>query len=276
MRAVVTPSPEKTASMDNDQVILRKEGAVARIVLNNPARLNAISMAMWDRLDQILDDLAEDRAVRVVVISGAGGKAFSSGADISEFDRRHADAAAVRTASARDAAVCAKLENLDRPTIAEIEGYCLGGAVAFALCCDLRICSDDSRFGIPPAKLGHCYEPYSIERVMNAVGLANTREILFTARQFSGQEAYEMGLVNRVVPKDELSAYVRNYAETIAGNAPLTVRAVKRITCELVKEPGARDLALCDALVAECYASEDHRAGRGAFMEKRKPVFLGR
>ena len=109
--------------MDNDQVILRKEGAVARIILNNPARLNAISMAMWHRLGQILDDLAEDRAVRVVVISGAGGKAFSSGADISEFDRRHADAAAVRAASARDAAVCAKLENLDRPTIAETKGY---------------------------------------------------------------------------------------------------------------------------------------------------------
>jgi len=262
--------------MDNEQVILRKEGAVARIVLNNPARLNAISMAMWDRLDRILDDLAEDRAVRVVVISGAGGKAFSSGADISEFDRRHADAAAVRAASARDAGVCAKLENLDRPTIAEIEGYCLGGAVAFALCCDLRICSDDSRFGIPPAKLGHCYEPYSIERVMNAVGLANTREILFTARQFSAQEAYEMGLVNRVVPKTDLSAYVQGYAEIISTNAPLTVTAVKRITRELGKERGARDLSLCNALVAECYASEDHREGRRAFMEKRRPVFQGR
>jgi enoyl-CoA hydratase/carnithine racemase len=231
---------------------------------------------MWDRLDQILDDVAEDPSLRVVVISGAGGKAFSAGADISEFDRRHADAAAVRAASARDAAVCAKLENLDRATIAEIGGYCLGGAVAFALCCDLRICSADSGFGIPPAKLALCYEPHSIERVMNAVGLANTREILFTARQFSAQEAYEMGLVNRVVQNSELAAYVQNYAETIASNAPLTVRAVKRITCELTKEPGARDLALCNALVAECYASEDYREGRRAFMEKRRPVFQGR
>jgi len=262
--------------MDTGQVILRKDGAVARIVLNNPSRLNAISMAMWDRLDQILDDVAEDQAVRVVVISGAGGEAFSAGADISEFDRRHADAAAVRAASARDAAVGAKLEKLDRPAIAEIEGYCLGGAVALALCCDLRICSDESRFGIPPAKLGHCYEPYSIERVMNAVGLASTREILFTARQFSAQEAYEMGLVNRVVSKIELSAHVQSYAETIAANAPLTITAVKRITHELGKERGARDLSLCDALVAECYASEDHREGRRAFMEKRRPVFRGR
>jgi enoyl-CoA hydratase/carnithine racemase len=111
---------------------------------------------------------------------------------------------------------------------------------------------------------------------MNTVGLANTREILFTARQFSAQEAYEMGLVNRVVSKGDLSAYVQNYAEAIADNAPLTVRAVKRITCELGKEPGARDIALCDALVAECYASADHEEGRRAFMEKRKPVFQGR
>jgi enoyl-CoA hydratase len=167
--------------MGKYNITLRKEGALARIILNNPARLNAISMAMWDRIDRVLDDLADDNATRVVIISGAGRKSFSAGADISEFDRRHADAAAVRNASARDAGVCAKLENLEKPTIAEIEDYCLGGAVAFALCCDLRICSDDARFGIPPAKLGHCYEPHGIERVMNAVGVANTREILFTA-----------------------------------------------------------------------------------------------
>jgi enoyl-CoA hydratase len=254
--------------MEDDQVMLRKEGAVARILLNNPARLNAISMAMWSALDRMLDDIADDRGVRVVIVSGAGGKAFSAGADISEFDRRHADASAVRQASARDAEICAKLESLATPTIAEIVG--------FALCCDLRICSDDSRFGIPPAKLGHCYTPESIERVMTTVGIANTREILFTARQFSAREAYEMGLVNRVVAKGELAEYVKNYGETIAANAPLTVRAVKRITGELAKDPGTRDMALCDALVAECYASEDHREGRRAFLEKRRPVFQGR
>jgi enoyl-CoA hydratase len=241
--------------MDTDKIVLRKEGAIARIILNNPARLNAIAIEMWQALETVLDDVAEDPGTRVVVITGAGGKAFSAGADISEFDRRHADAEAVRDATARDSRVCSKLEGLAKPTIAEIEGYCLGGAVAFALCCDLRICSEGSRFGIPPAKLGHCYEPHSIERVIQAVGVPNTREILFTARQFSAQEAYEMGFVKRVVSDRELALYVQNYAETIATNAPLTVRAVKRITNELVKEPGERDMALCDALVAECYAS---------------------
>jgi enoyl-CoA hydratase len=171
---------------------LRKEGALARIILDNPARLNAISMAIWDSIDRVLDDLADDNATRVVIISAAGGKAFSAGADISEFDRRHTDAAAVRNASAR----CRCLRQARKPRKADDRrdrGLLPRGAVAFALCCDLRICSDDSRFGIPPAKLGHCYEPHGIERVMKAVGVANTGEILFTARQFSAQEAYEMG-----------------------------------------------------------------------------------
>jgi enoyl-CoA hydratase len=153
--------------MDSGSIVLRRDGAIARIILDNRLRLNAISSAMWDELDRALDAIAEDRVVRVVV-AGSGGKAFSAGADISEFDRRHADAAAVREASARDARVCGKLETLEKPTIAEIEGYCLGGAVALALCCDLRVCSEEARFGIPPAKLGHCYDVLGLERVMNA------------------------------------------------------------------------------------------------------------
>jgi enoyl-CoA hydratase len=262
--------------MNKGQVILRREGAIARILLDNAARLNAISIAMWDRFDQILDEVGQDPGIRVVVIAGAGGRAFSAGADISEFDRRHADPEAVRYHSERDAVVTNKLETLAKPTIAEIEGYCFGGAVALALSGDLRICAEDASFAIPPPKLGHCYEPHSIARVMRAVGLANTREILFTARAFSAAEALQMGLVNRVVAKHELSAYVRGYAETIAGNAPLTVDAVKRITAELAKDPEERDMGLCEDLVARCFASEDHREGQRAFNEKRKPVFTGR
>jgi enoyl-CoA hydratase/carnithine racemase len=262
--------------MTSDHVILEKEGAIARIILDNPARLNAISMAMWEALDRILDGLALDEAVRVVIVSGAGGRAFSAGADISEFEARHADAAAIRRNTERDAVVSAKLEALDKPVIAAIDGFCLGGAVAFALHCDLRICSEESRFGIPPARLGHCYSPAAIERVMRAVGLSHTREILYTARQFSAREAYEMGLVDRVVPQAELHARVRDTAAAIAGNAPLTVKAVKAISREMTKPPGARDLVGCEDLVARCYASEDYQEGRRAFMEKRRPVFRGR
>jgi len=262
--------------MPSDKLQLHKDGAVARIVLNNPARHNAITMEMWDAAEAVLDDLERDGAIRVVVISGAGGKAFSAGADISEFERRHADANAVRTNSDTTERVCDKLAALGKPTIAQIEGYCMGGAMVFALCCDLRICSEDSRFGIPPARLGNGYGHTSVERVMNAVGLSNAKEILFTGRQFTAQEAFAMGVVNRVVPRDQLATYVDNYTETIAQNAPLTVKAIKLMTVELVKEPKDRDIALCEKLFADCYASEDYQEGRRAFMEKRKPVFKGR
>jgi enoyl-CoA hydratase/carnithine racemase len=270
------PETNGAPAMSSDTVILAKAGAIARIILNNPARLNAISMAMWERLDTILDDLAADRTVRVVIVSGAGGRAFSAGADISEFAARHADATAIRRNTERDALVSARLETLDQPVIAEIDGFCLGGAVAFALHCDLRICSDDARFGIPPARLGHCYSPAEIARVIGVVGLSHTRELLYTARQFSADEAYQMGLVDRVVAKAELEGFVRNYAETIAGNAPLTIGAIKQISREMTKEPGARDIPMCEDLVARCYASEDYQEGRRAFMEKRRPVFRGK
>lgn len=262
--------------MSGGRVILDADGPIARITLDNQARFNAMSMAMWEALDGALDRIEGDPAIRVVILCGAGGRAFSAGADISEFDRRHASPQAIVEHGARDARVSARLERLDRPVIAQIEGYCLGGAVALALHCDLRICSDDSRFGIPPARIGHCYDAPSLERVMRAVGLANTRELLFTARQFSAAEAYDMGLVNRVAAKADLAAYVRDYALTMAGNAPLTLKAVKRITAELLKEPERRDRAACDALVAECFASADHQEGRRAFAERRKPVFEGR
>jgi enoyl-CoA hydratase/carnithine racemase len=167
------------------------------------------------------------------------------------------------------------LQTMAKPTIAMIQGWCIGGGVGVATTCDLRICTEESKFGVPAAKLGLGYGPKGIRRLMNLVGPAATKEIFFTARHYTAPEALQLGLVNKVVPAGELEGYVRDYAMTIAGNAPLTVASVKRIVGELVKDPADRDMALCDRLVAECFASQDYIEGRRAFMEKRKPNFTG-
>ncbi|MFN6999676.1 MAG: enoyl-CoA hydratase-related protein, partial [Elioraea tepidiphila] len=162
------------------------------------------------------------------------------------------------------------------PTIAQIKGYCVGGGTALAVCCDLRICGEDSRFAIPAAKLGLGYGFTGMKRLADIVGPAFAKEILFTARLFDAEEARIMGLINRVVPKDQVEATVAEYARTICENAPLTVSAAKQILNETQKDAAARDMAKVDALVAGCFASEDYKEGRRAFMEKRKPNFQGR
>ena len=168
------------------------------------------------------------------------------------------------------------MARLPKPTIAMIRGYCIGGGLAFAICCDLRICTEGSKFGIPAAKLGLGYGYSGVKRLVDLVGPAFAQEIFFTARQFDAREAGAMGLVNRVVPDGELEAYTTDYAATIAANAPLTVGSIKRIVAEALNDPETRDLALCERLVNACNSSQDYIEGRRAFMEKRKPAFSGR
>jgi enoyl-CoA hydratase/carnithine racemase len=258
-----------------DKMLSRKEGRVGYMIFNNPERHNAVSLDMWDAASRIMDGFAKDDDVRVVVITGAGGKAFVSGADISKFESERANEEAVAryneiVATANDA-----LYHFPKPTIAMIRGYCIGGGLGLAVCCDLRVASDNSRFAIPAAKLGLGYGFQGIKRLSDLVGPSFAKEIFFTARQFDATEACAMGLINRVVSADELEAYVRNYAETIGGNAPLTVNAVKFIANQTVADEGKRDLKGCADLVKRCFESQDYIEGRRAFMEKRKPAFTG-
>ena len=258
-----------------DKMLRRKEGRIGYVIFNNPERHNAVSLDMWAQTSRILDEYGKDDEVRVVVLTGAGGKAFVSGADISKFESERATLEETRHYNATVEQAYSGVQEFPKPTIAMIRGYCIGGGVGLALCCDLRVCSENSRFAVPAAKLGLGYSYAGLRRLIDVVGPAYAREIFFTARQFGTEEARLMGLVNRVVPEGELERYVKDYAETIAANAPLTVKAVKYIVGEIMKDESKRDLARCTELVEQCFASHDFIEGRRAFMEKRKPAFTG-
>ncbi len=250
------------------------------LVFDQPGRHNAVSQDMWAGMADILAAFERDDAVRVIVMRGAGEKAFVSGGDISEYEDRLAGASAGEDARARYHASAEQgmkaLRSTGKPVICLIHGYCLGGGILIALQADIRIAADDARFSIPAAKLGIGYPYRDVEKLAQLIGPAATAEMLFTARVFDAAEAGALGLVNRVVPKAELDETVRRTALAIAGNAPLTLRAAKAAIRAAMQDPARRDRAAVDALVAACQNSADFLEGSRAFMEKRKPRFTGR
>jgi enoyl-CoA hydratase len=263
-------------ALATERMIAEIDGAIGWMIFNNPARRNAVSLDMWEAIPVILDRFESDPAVRVVVLRGAGDKCFIAGLDISQFEERFASAensarfGEITTRANERILTCAK------PTIAMIQGFCIGGGVQIATNCDLRIAGENARLALTPAKLGIGYPVRSLQRMVNLIGPANAKEMFFTAKQFTGAEAQAMGLVNRVVADAELEAYVRSYCATIADNAPLSIKAVKEIIAELGRSAGDIDMAKCEALVKACSTSADFIEGRRAFLEKRKPAFAGR
>ncbi|MGE3147771.1 MAG: enoyl-CoA hydratase [Pseudorhodoplanes sp.] len=258
-----------------DTMLFRKEGPVGHVIFNNPARHNAVSLEMWEAAAAMLADCEKDPEIRVVVVSGAGGKAFVSGADISKFGSERATQEAVATYNAATERLYGTLHAFPKPTIAMIRGYCIGGGFGLAASCDIRIATPQSRFAVPAAKLGLGYDYAGLIRIVGIIGPAFAKEIFFTARQFDAEETRQMGFLNRIVPDAEIEAYVRGYADMIAGNAPLTIAAAKFAVGEALKDESQRDVARARALVRACFDSADYVEGRTAFLEKRKPVFTG-
>ncbi|MCX7962564.1 MAG: enoyl-CoA hydratase [Burkholderiales bacterium] len=253
-----------------------RDGAVATVVFSNPPRMNAMTMDMWLALPPAIAALDADPAVRVIVLKGDGEKAFISGADISQFEKLRGTVEAQKEYNrAVEEAYLAPMR-ARKPVVASIRGICMGGGLGLAAACDLRICADDAVFRMPAARLGLGYSPAGVRRFMNVIGAANTCDIFFTARKFDAREALRMGFVSKVVPAAQLQAATAELCAMIAENAPLTVAAAKFAVQQALKDPDERDMATAQRLVEECFASEDHKEGRRAFMEKRKPVFRGR
>ncbi len=262
------------AEADKPALRYVKDGSIAWITANNPARMNALTAAMWKAVPETIATAVEDPAVRVIVLRGSGDKAFSAGADISEFENsRTGDAAKIYDAL-NDGAFNA-LSGCPKPTIAMIHGFCLGGGLGLALCCDMRVADDASQFAIPAAKLGLGYNARWVRPILAAIPAARAKELLFTGRRFRSADAEAMGLVSQLVPKAELEATVKALALEIAANAPLSVAAAKKVIDEISRHPEHPDMAALDAAVTACFESADYTEGRRAFLEKRKPEFKG-
>jgi enoyl-CoA hydratase len=258
-----------------DKMIARKENGIGWMIFNNPARRNAVSLAMRQAMVEIFESYQADPDVRVLIMCGAGDKAFVSGADISEFKEKRDNAEAAAEYAAVSARSTSAMEAFDKPIIAMIRGFCIGGGLATALGADIRIASDDSQFGIPAAKLGLGYNFDYLRKLTDVVGPAFASEILFAGRRMDAQRALAMGLINNVVSVADLESTVLSLASEIANNAPLTVKASKETIKQIRKDEKTRDLALVEQLIKNCFDSADYKEGRAAFGEKRTPVFRG-
>ena len=258
------------------RIWLQRGEAVARITFNQPDKMNAMALGMWQGLHQALDLLAGDDAVRVVVLAGAGERAFVSGADISEFDQLRSSEDGVQTYNAIAEAADRALYDFPKPTIAEIKGFCVGGGMGLAIACDMRSCADDARLGITAGRLGLGYGFDGVRKLVDLAGPDTAAQVLYSAQLFPAERALQMGLASEVVPRADLAKHVADLAERIAANAPLTVQTAKAAIRAALQPDREDRRAEIDALVARCFASEDYAEGRRAFAQKRKPVFRGR
>jgi enoyl-CoA hydratase/carnithine racemase len=269
--------PKATDKSHADGKILQSvTDGVGVITFNNPAKRNAMSLDMWQGFGRALSELRDDPGVRVVILVGAGDKAFVSGADISQFEKTRHNAAASEEYSKRSAAERALLADYPKPTIACIRGFCLGGGMQVAMLADIRIAAEHSQFGIPAAKLGIAYGYDGLKHLVSLVGPSWARLLMYTGMRIDAAEAVRIGLVDRVLPDADLWSATNEIARAISGNAPLAIQAAKITIAQVLNDADKRDMNAIKAIGVACMDSDDFREGRRAFMEKRKPRFTGR
>lgn len=270
----VSPSSAEKSYADG-KILQAVSDGIGTVTFNNPAKRNAMSLDMWEGLAEALADLRDDPSVRVVVLTGAGDKAFVSGADISQFEQNRHNAEAAAEYSRRSSVAGRLLAKYPKPTIASIRGFCIGGGMQVAMLADIRIAAEGSQFGIPAAKLGIAYGYEGLGHLVSLVGPSWARLLMFTGMKIDSAEAQRIGLIERAVPADQLDAAVHDIAHAMSINAPLAIAAAKISIAQILKDAGDRDMEAINQIGLQCADSADFREGRRAFMEKRTPQFTG-
>ncbi len=276
LRMSMPATSDSPTSFADGKILLTVDDRIGIVTFNNPDKRNAMSLEMWEGLGQALVALRDDPDIRVVVLTGAGDRAFVSGADISQFEQSRHNAEASEAYARKSTAQRALLADYPKPTIACIRGFCLGGGLQIAMLTDMRFASEDSQFGIPAAKLGIAYGYDGLRNLVSLVGPSQARLLLYTGMRIDAREALRIGLVDRMIGTDDLLPATLDIARTIAGNAPLAVQAAKITIAEVLKDESRRDMAAIRRIGDACMDSDDFREGRRAFMDKRKPAFKGR
>jgi enoyl-CoA hydratase/carnithine racemase len=261
---------------DNNDIFVQQEGPIATVVFNRPKLRNAISLAMWGEIARVTEKLEQDPSVRAVVYRGSGTEAFASGADISEFKEVRKDPETAMQYNAQTAAAYETIRRCAKPTVAMIFGYCMGGGMTIAIACDVRFAAEGTKFGIPAARLGIIYGADAVSQLVSLVGPAFSKDILFSARTVTDGEALRIGLIQRLLPPDQLESYTYEYLGKIAANAPLSVQGAKFTVASCLEGLTAERRKRLQEMAIEAIESEDYREGTRAFLEKKAPKFRGR
>lgn len=260
----------------SDLILVERDESIATVVFNRPKMRNAISLGMWAEIAEVTDALAKDDSVRAIVYRGAGRQAFASGADISEFEQNRKDTATAMAYNKTTEAAYSGIRLCPKPTVAMVFGFCMGGAMAVAMACDFRFAAEGSKYGIPAAKLSIIYGLDPVHQLVDLVGPSYAKDILFSARTIDDQEALRIGLIQRLVPPDDLEKTTYDYLRVVATNAPLSVRGTKAQVQAIFDGIGDGHRQKLHDLGIETFNSFDYKEGTRAFLEKRAPKFLGR